>query len=343
VVACEPDLADCNGDHEDGCEIDTARSAEHCGACREPCLEGLVCEARECVAVGDATVVVLGTDQELGRVTQPPCRIAVAGDDVFFVGETHLSRVPRTGGAAPARLFAPATGELTGVAADATEVFAAGSGGVTAVSRTTGAIRTVTSSRAVCVAVDGENVFFTDGSAVHRVDRAGGMPVELAPSRAAGVGCLAVDATDVFFSAEGPAIAPGLSLIGRVARGGGPLTEIYVRADTLTGVECLALDGGSVFFTVAGSLRRIALDGTGDTLLASLDSGPGVIPQRGLAAGDDLVWAAHPGRGAIARVAAAGGELTILTTRGVPHSVAIDADRVYWTSPDTRELFSAAR
>jgi len=61
VASCQGDFADCNGDGDragsDGCEVDTAHDADHCGSCEaSPCLvpngdpgcAGGVCSIRRC-------------------------------------------------------------------------------------------------------------------------------------------------------------------------------------------------------------------------------------------------------------------------------------------------------
>ena len=62
VASCQGDFADCNGDGDrpgsDGCEVDTAHDADHCGSCdASPCsvpngypdCAGGVCSIRRCV------------------------------------------------------------------------------------------------------------------------------------------------------------------------------------------------------------------------------------------------------------------------------------------------------
>ncbi len=47
--SCNPPLEDCNGNQSDGCETNTKISPQHCGACNQPCDQGL-CVEGECVA-----------------------------------------------------------------------------------------------------------------------------------------------------------------------------------------------------------------------------------------------------------------------------------------------------
>jgi hypothetical protein len=37
VASCEASYADCNGDFNDGCEVDLTSDADHCGSCESPC------------------------------------------------------------------------------------------------------------------------------------------------------------------------------------------------------------------------------------------------------------------------------------------------------------------
>jgi len=50
---CSADLADCNGDPGDGCEVDLSSSIANCGGCGKAfaCAEDETCEAGECVSV----------------------------------------------------------------------------------------------------------------------------------------------------------------------------------------------------------------------------------------------------------------------------------------------------
>lgn len=50
VDTCEPDLADCDGIAETGCEVDLGTARHHCGACGHECALNQVCEASACVA-----------------------------------------------------------------------------------------------------------------------------------------------------------------------------------------------------------------------------------------------------------------------------------------------------
>jgi len=49
-LVCTPGAADCNGAAADGCEVDIAREAAHCGACGNACTGGRTCQSGACSA-----------------------------------------------------------------------------------------------------------------------------------------------------------------------------------------------------------------------------------------------------------------------------------------------------
>lgn len=50
VATCEPDYEDCNGDFDDGCEIDTSSDLDHCGDCDAPCPDEPHASPSDCVS-----------------------------------------------------------------------------------------------------------------------------------------------------------------------------------------------------------------------------------------------------------------------------------------------------
>lgn len=52
IGGCKPGFGDCNGDPNDGCEIDTGTNPLHCGRCNNPCATS--CQAGVCAAAAAA-------------------------------------------------------------------------------------------------------------------------------------------------------------------------------------------------------------------------------------------------------------------------------------------------
>ncbi|MFO0601898.1 MAG: FG-GAP-like repeat-containing protein [Polyangiales bacterium] len=74
VAACNPGRADCDGAAANGCEVDLATSAAHCGACGAACMAGWFCAggacARDCgalTACGAACVDLRTSPSNCGR------------------------------------------------------------------------------------------------------------------------------------------------------------------------------------------------------------------------------------------------------------------------------------
>jgi hypothetical protein len=67
VGSCAGTFRDCNGSPGDGCEVDTASSNAHCGACNNACGSGLTCRAGACVT---ATEFRQGFSQGVSSPTQ---------------------------------------------------------------------------------------------------------------------------------------------------------------------------------------------------------------------------------------------------------------------------------
>ncbi|MEZ4394712.1 MAG: MXAN_6577-like cysteine-rich protein [Polyangiales bacterium] len=59
VTACAAGRGNCDGDAANGCEVDTATSAAHCGACGNACAAGGSCVAGSCEAVGVSCAAIL--------------------------------------------------------------------------------------------------------------------------------------------------------------------------------------------------------------------------------------------------------------------------------------------
>jgi hypothetical protein len=81
VGACLPGFGDCNGDAVDGCEVELATSAAHCGACRAACSSDRTCVGSSCVVCPDLRLACGGacvdpqTDPAHCGACNAPCAV----------------------------------------------------------------------------------------------------------------------------------------------------------------------------------------------------------------------------------------------------------------------------
>lgn len=131
-----------------------------------------------------------------------PGAVAVRGDTVFWWRGGKIVRAPVNGSAPPTEVATPlgAGGDLSPIAADDTEVFWSDSSpGIYAAPLGGGAPRLVTSSQARTLFLDGNDIYFTSGTSVLRVPKAGGAPQPIVEGVRLG-NSIAVDATDLYFN-----------------------------------------------------------------------------------------------------------------------------------------------
>lgn len=94
IKECEAPYADCDGDPENGCEVNTATDARHCGGCDEQCpaVNGdAYCEASECKIKCDEGFT------DCNGLIGDGCEKAIARD-VLNCGECGKECVPMSGG-----------------------------------------------------------------------------------------------------------------------------------------------------------------------------------------------------------------------------------------------------
>ncbi|UJR79540.1 trypsin inhibitor-like cysteine-rich domain-containing protein [Sandaracinus amylolyticus] len=91
VASCEPDLRDCDGELDNGCEVDLRESVAHCGACDQACDVDETCRASSCVALplGEWFVQAGSTGAEfIGDLARHP---DVENDSTALVGTLGAS------------------------------------------------------------------------------------------------------------------------------------------------------------------------------------------------------------------------------------------------------------
>lgn len=81
VLACDQGFGDCNGRADDGCEVDLAKSADHCGACDRDCT---TCAGSTTCTNGQCDAKTLSTrpkDVRLLTLDEPRARLTYADTD----------------------------------------------------------------------------------------------------------------------------------------------------------------------------------------------------------------------------------------------------------------------
>jgi alpha-tubulin suppressor-like RCC1 family protein len=79
-LVCAAGWADCDGVATNGCEVDTTRAGDHCGACGNRCTEGRTCQAGVCT-----TAVCAGTQGNCDGEEGNGCEVSLV-DDVRHCG-----------------------------------------------------------------------------------------------------------------------------------------------------------------------------------------------------------------------------------------------------------------
>ncbi len=216
------------------------------------------------------------------------------------------------------------------VRVDATHVYLADptSGQIKRVPKHGGSVEVLASSQSGLYefVTDGDWVYFQTASGVARVRKVGGS-VEVLSSRG-NIGFIALDATYVYWSdgVSGPLASLQLN---RAKKDG---SEPTVLATGLYGTEAIAPSGDEVFFgenLTAGkeSIRRVKIDGTGDTKLTSIGA-------RRLVVDDSRIYFLNFNSNLVRSIPRDGGAITELGGRAVVTvgDIASDESALYWTA-----------
>jgi hypothetical protein len=297
---------------------------------------------------GGASVGDASTASPDGRTTNPGCPIAagttvtlasdpqtvnaihVNATDVYWSDSNGVYAVPICGGATTTIVYEPsAPGPVgSGLALDATSVYW---DTTTAVVRaplgggTTTTLATLPSSPGGPIATDGVTVFFVNGG-LQAVPVTGGPVTALTPFQAQPME-IAIDATNVYFTGEGPSQASP-AYIGRVPKTGGPIATLTT-ADSLA-VRQLVLTGSTLVWLDAGTqLAAVSIAGGAPTFLADQ------LTDQAIAADANTVFISAA-TGVIETVPLGGGTLATLATSEVPApgEIAVAGTSLYWAGPD---------
>jgi hypothetical protein len=188
------------------------------------------------------------------------------------------------------------------------------------------------------VAVDANNVYWTDTAGVNSVPLAGGTPTLLAAAYS-DANNLAVDANNLYFT-----VWTSTGTVVAVPIEGGPATTLASNQPNPWGV---AVHAGTVFWTNAGSVSRElpgtvmsspAAGGAVTTVVAGelSDGGSAMTDPGPMAVDATSIYWTESLRHAVMKVAYSGGPpVTLATTNTLPGALVVDGTSVYWIEDDT--------
>jgi hypothetical protein len=347
-LVCAPGTADCDGNANNGCEVNTLADDGHCGGCapQNACATGSSCQSGACVA-GPATVVPPGTFQ----IGDFAC-LAIDATHVY-VGSGRQNgsvyRVPKVGGASVA--VANAQNGPRAVAVDRTGLYWGNYGdGVITRSNPDGSSPQVVfrgSAGLVQIALDAASVYFTNGTSgsVGKVDKNGANPRPIfngpgpcspTPCGSFQAGELTLGAGSVFYT------NPYTSQIMRAPDNGGVAPTPI--ASGVNGVRGVVFDQGSVYFGAspsasAGLVAVVSQTGGSITNIATSQPGANMVATDGRA----LYWSNRNATGAIMKRAQGGAPVPVATGQAFPMCLAVDGSSVFWINENGGAVMRAAK
>jgi hypothetical protein len=127
--------------------------------------------------------------------------IAVDASNAYFAGSLGVAKIPKNGGTATFLSGQNAVVSGNNVAIDTTSIYWVSSGGVFKASISGGVVTTLTNTltNAVCIAVDGANLYVGGPGGLWRIPTGGGTPMQLA---SATVLAVQTDATYIFVGTD---------------------------------------------------------------------------------------------------------------------------------------------
>ena len=191
------------------------------------------------------------------------------------------------------------------------------------------------------LAIDANNVYWTDGESVRKVPLCGGKPTLLASDSATfGAGALAVDSGHLYWLTSSYAADGGASestVVKMRISGGAPITLAAAQAPSW-----LVVDSTSAYWTDIGvddsdcTVMKVPITGGAATTLVSGQVSPDGIG--GLALDAAYVYwttggpATATNGGAVVKAPIGGGAPTTLATGQYPGALAVDDTHVYWVN-----------
>jgi len=354
-LACEVGFGDCNGDPDDGCEVDFASDPTSCGVCGNACGDEhatATCSAGKCSLVCDA-----GYDDCDGEAVNG-CETNLATSP-FHCGACGNGC---QGGVCEAMVCGAAPELVTSdveipssLAVNADDLFIVGAqplgGFAERIPKNGGALRCLSTglspSSGTCgfgvfegVVVSGQEVFVTGSTGVLRyalpfgeTELATGVPDAYA---------LAVDEDSVFFTSKTQ------SGVFKASRSGAFQTPAEITGLSGETGGAIAVDADRVYFTsLGGAVYRMAKDGQALQQIASSQSFDDTLltPQSFGIDEDSLYWTAKSGR--IFRLKKDGSGLALLAdAQAGPAGIYVESGPsgwVYWVNQDSGTVRKMAK
>jgi hypothetical protein len=185
------------------------------------------------------------------------------------------------------------------------------------------------------IAVNGSNVYWDNGgmeqgteyirtSALVTVPLGGGPPTTLASAQGIGMGGLALDAANVYWSYEtGTGQAMAYGGVFSMPLGGGTITTLAAQRYCTSG---FAIDGASVYWTeLYGNLMKVAIGGGTPVTLAT--NGAFAV----VSDGTYVYWS--DANNLVLKMPVNGGTTTTLVSGFAAYSLLVDSTSLYFTSP----------
>ena len=261
---CAPGCTACGNDT---C-VDLTADPQHCGSCATTCNATLSCVSSTCeCAPRESLCAAVCVELEADPTNCGTCGTACTGgacNGGHCVFPTVLA----------ANLEKP-----TGLAVDSTNVYFA----TTTINRVpigSGPVTTLGGTRANTMAIDGNNVYWSDvGVGIQKIPLGGGAATILAPQ---GQGVqIAVDATNVYWTDNFPDAVEGYK-VNQVPIAGGTVAELA--DDDGFGLGGLAVSGSVIYFATPTALFRTSPSGGSRTQVAPFESSTDVSTQVSLLA-----------------------------------------------------------
>jgi hypothetical protein len=269
VATCDDDCAvdycvsgfdDCNGDPEDGCEVDLSSDTAHCGACRNAC--------DTCARGSCRELTTLAERPRSGAGSVVAASLVIDTSTVYFTNAypvpmaaltTDLFAVAKSGG--EPRLVTAAEPTLARLAIDSGLLYATALEGQ----------------------ANGDGTYSIDAHRLLRIDPESGDTLELARENGEPASAPVLDASDVFWASfqrdPGAEVPIAGGAVMRLPREGGAVQAIQRWSSPAAPLGIAAANGhvywASVAFDEAGSHYEIARWSRVDGSIATLTTGRG--------------------------------------------------------------------
>ena len=339
-LSCNLGYDDCNGDAEDGCEIDIRTSLEHCGGCQIPCSSAggtAACDNGNCNLTCSAGYEDCNHDSTDG------CEVSLASDanNCGACGHSCLGGGCSNDRCLPMVFAAEPTTQDVALDADfvyysslGTEAGSYADGAVIKMSKTARTRTPLASQQKspAWLALDETDVYWAglgsvsanhlDG-VIFAVAKTGGDVQSLAENQEL-PGDIALDATYVYWTTGGSS-----GSVGRVAKTGGTLPDFPVSGQPTP--RGIVVDATKMYWTNRYGTPKGAVmvaDLNGDNLAAFVDEQDG--PYQLVQDATTLFWVNWETNSLMKALKSAGVASPVQQELGVITGIAVDGDATYW-------------